>query len=283
MAEVKWVKFKVGTFDGVSFKRIKKAKIGGESYRDKLTAVWFELLDLAGKYNNEGFLYSDELPYGSYEDIAMMIDRDIDEIRLCMEFYITNGMIEIIDDLFLLSNWNKYQNIEGMEKIREQNRVRQKKFYDRKKAEKLECNVTPNVIPNVSITQPNAPRIKNKEERNKNINNTCSNEQAFEHESEHNLNTIDVLFDAFWNVYPRKVGKQRCLNWFKTRKPSERLVEKMIITINLWKKTSEWLKENGRFVPHPYTWLNRGGWEDIPVNNYPTTDDEDENGGLETL
>ena len=44
---VQWIKMKVGMFDGESFKRIKKAKIGGLEFRDKLTAVWFELMDLA--------------------------------------------------------------------------------------------------------------------------------------------------------------------------------------------------------------------------------------------
>lgn len=54
MADVKWIKLKVGMFDGESFKKIKRAKIGGESFRDKLTAVWFELMDLAGKCNHAG-------------------------------------------------------------------------------------------------------------------------------------------------------------------------------------------------------------------------------------
>ena len=45
MDNVQWIKLKVGMFDGESFKKIKKAKIGGESFRDKLTAVWFELMD----------------------------------------------------------------------------------------------------------------------------------------------------------------------------------------------------------------------------------------------
>ena len=53
MAEnVQWIRLKVGMFDGNSFKKIKRAKIGGVSYRDKLTAVWFELLDLAGGSQN---------------------------------------------------------------------------------------------------------------------------------------------------------------------------------------------------------------------------------------
>lgn len=125
---VKWIKIMVGLFDGTSFKRIKKAKIGGESFRDKLTAVWFELLDLGAKCNNGGFLYSDEIPYGSEEDIAIMIDREVDEIKLCLEFYKQNGMIEIIDDLYCLSNWSKYQNTDGLDRIREQNRIRQRRY-----------------------------------------------------------------------------------------------------------------------------------------------------------
>lgn len=127
--DVKWIKVKVGMFDGESFKRIKRAKIGGEKYRDKLTAVWFELMDLAAKCNHGGqFINSREIPYKSIEDIAIMIDRDTDELELCMEFYINDGMVEIIDDVYSLSNWSEYQNEEKLEKIREQKRVSQAKW-----------------------------------------------------------------------------------------------------------------------------------------------------------
>ena len=121
MAEnVQWIKLIVGMFDGESFKRIKRAKIGGESFRDKLEAVWFELMDLAGKCNHDGaFINSREIPYTSLDDIATMIDRETDELKLCMQFYINEGMVEIINDVFMLSNWQKYQNTDGLEKIRE--------------------------------------------------------------------------------------------------------------------------------------------------------------------
>ena len=82
MAEVQWIRFVVGMFDGNSFKRIKRAKIGGVSYRDKLTSVWFELLDLAGKSNANGYLIdNNEIPYRSFEDIATMLDREEKEIE----------------------------------------------------------------------------------------------------------------------------------------------------------------------------------------------------------
>lgn len=148
--DVKWIKLNVGMFDGNSFKKIKKAKIGGESFRDKLTAVWFELLDFAGKCNAGGQLIeSPEIPFASIEDIAILIDREPEELQLCMQFFITNRMISVIDDVYMLTNWSKYQNEDGLERIREQNRIRQKKWYDKQK-------LLPNADLTLGITLPNA-------------------------------------------------------------------------------------------------------------------------------
>lgn len=149
MADVQWIKLIVGMFDGNSFKKIKRAKIGGVSYRDKLTAVWFELLDLAGKSNANGYLIdNNEIPYRSFEDIAIMLDRDEKEIELCMQFFINERMVEIIDDVYCLSNFMRFQNKEGLDKIREQNRLRQAKYRDKQKL--LASNVTSNVTVTVS-------------------------------------------------------------------------------------------------------------------------------------
>lgn len=149
MAEnVQWIRLKVGMFDGNSFKKIKRAKIGGVSYRDKLTAVWFELLDLAGKSNANGYLIdNNEIPYQTFEDIATMLDRDEKEIELCMQFFVNERMIEIIEDVYCLTNFMKYQNQDGLDKIRAQNRERQARFRENQKAKLLEIqnsNVTDN-------------------------------------------------------------------------------------------------------------------------------------------
>lgn len=128
MAEVQWIRFVVGMFDGNSFKRIKRARIGGVPFRDKLTAVWFELLDLAGKSNANGYLIdNNEIPYHSFEDIATMLDREEKEVELCMQYFISERMVEIVDDVYCLTNFIKYQNQDGLEKIREQNRLRKQK------------------------------------------------------------------------------------------------------------------------------------------------------------
>ena len=135
MADVKWIKMMVGMFDGMSFKKIKRAKIGGESFRDKLTAVWFELMDLAGRCNHEGaFVDSTGIPFAGLDDIAIQIDRDEEELKLCMAFYEKEGMVKIENDVYSLVNWGEYQNIEGMDKIRESKRLAQARWRAKQKA-----------------------------------------------------------------------------------------------------------------------------------------------------
>lgn len=76
-----------------------------------------------------------------------------------------------------------------------------------------------------------------------------------------------VGFEAFWTAYPKKIGKDKCRKWFDNKRPTPELIENMIQSVDLQKTTEQWTRENGRFIPHPYTWLNRGGWEDEVTPN----------------
>ena len=161
-------------FDGDSFKRIKRAKIGGEKYRDKLTAVWFELLELAGRCNQGGrFINAKGIPYSTIEDIAIQIDRDADELELCMTFFINDGMIEIVNDIYGLTNWCEYQNLEGLDAIREQTRKRVAKYRENKQRllqeamQDEQCNVTGNVTQALPVTLPSI--IEEEKEEDKEI------------------------------------------------------------------------------------------------------------------
>ena len=74
---------------------------------------------------------------------------------------------------------------------------------------------------------------------------------------------ITIDFDHFWSAYPRKVGKQKCLRWWKSHKPDTALVEKMLAAIARQKLSRQW--QDPQYIPHPYTWLNQGRWEDEPI------------------
>lgn len=250
--DVKWIRFKVGTFDGMSFKRIKKAKIDGVvNLRDKLTAVWFELLDLGGKVNNQGFLVNDELAFRSYDDIAIVLDRTTEEVEMCIKWFINEKMMEITDDILMISNWSKYQNIDGLEKIQLQNRERQARFKERKKQLALEYKG--NVTDNVMVTHGNAkPLIDN---------NSSSQSLSLSLDLDFKEETLEDLFNDFWNNYPRKVSKGQAETTFRKLKPNRELVDIMVLKLQALIKNN-WAKRDKDKIPHASTWLNAKGWED---------------------
>ena len=146
MAEVKWIKIVTDIFDDEKILMIESMPEA-----DSLIVIWFKLLCLAGKQNNSGVLMLGRMPYTD-EMFSTIFRRPINTVRLALQTFEGFGMIEIINDTVTIPNWGKHQNIEGMDKIREQNRIRQKNWYDKQKA-------LPNVRNNVSITQPNATDI----------------------------------------------------------------------------------------------------------------------------
>lgn len=71
-------------------------------------------------------------------------------------------------------------------------------------------------------------------------------------------------FDAFWSAYPRHVGKAEALKAWRRLKP-DLAVQTTIIDALAWqRKLPDWTKEQGRYVPHPATYLNQRRFEDEP-------------------
>lgn len=80
---------------------------------------------------------------------------------------------------------------------------------------------------------------------------------------------LDEFFDRFWAAYPRKEDKQKARKAFERLKPDERLLETMLASIEKQKKSAQWTKDGGQFIPHPTTWLNGCRWEDEMPKNVP--------------
>lgn len=77
-------------------------------------------------------------------------------------------------------------------------------------------------------------------------------------------NRIVELFEKFWSAYPRKVGKGAAEKAFKKYKPDDTLLSVMLSALSAQKRSEQWIKENGKFIPYPATWLNQRRWEDAP-------------------
>ena len=69
-------------------------------------------------------------------------------------------------------------------------------------------------------------------------------------------------FEQFWKAYPRRKGKGAAQRAWDRIKPDGQLFSQILAAIEQQKQGEDWLKENGRFIPHPTTWLNQERWLD---------------------
>lgn len=148
MADVKWIKIVTDIFDDEKIRFIETMPTG-----DELIVIWFRILCLCGKSNNSGFLmFTNKLPY-TEEMLASIFNRDIKIIQFALNTFEHLEMIELVDDKIYVSNWEKYQNLDKLEMIREQTRKRVSKYRESKKLEHSQCG---NVTVTLDVTQCNA-------------------------------------------------------------------------------------------------------------------------------
>lgn len=157
MADVKWIKIATNMFDNRKIKLIEVMPEG-----DAIIAIWFKLLCLAGTTNDSGTVYfTKDIPY-TEEMLASIFNRPLATVRLAIATFKKFEMVEIVDDFIQISNWEKYQNLDGLDKIREQTRKRV--ALHRLKQKTLQSNETQcNVMCNATVTQPNAMKEELKE------------------------------------------------------------------------------------------------------------------------
>ena len=158
MADVKWIKITTDMFDNRKIRHLRRLPDG-----NNIVLIWVMLLTMAGRCNASGMIFLTEtIPYTA-KMLADELDFEESTVKLALSALEQLGMITTSDNgYFTISGWEEHQNIEGMERIREQNKLRQKRWYDKQKELPLAINnpnVRNNVRNNVSITQNNATDI----------------------------------------------------------------------------------------------------------------------------
>lgn len=68
-------------------------------------------------------------------------------------------------------------------------------------------------------------------------------------------------FEAFWFAYPKKVGKMAAYNAWKKHK-RHFTTDKILRSVHTHKKSKDWKKDGGQYVPNPSTYINQHRWED---------------------
>ena len=136
MSDVKWIKLTTNMFDDEKIRLIESMPDA-----DAVLVIWVKLLVQAGRTNANGYIFLNEnIPYTD-EMLATIFNRPLNTVRLALKTFKEFGMIEWDSNGICVANWEKHQNIEGLDKIREQNRLRQAKYRDKQKL-LPESNVT---------------------------------------------------------------------------------------------------------------------------------------------
>lgn len=120
MAEVKWIKIATDIFDDE-----KILLIEGLPDAYAIITVWFKLLCLAGKKNNGGvFLMNDKIPYTD-KMLATIFRMNESTVKLALNAFEQFKMIEIVDGIITIPNWNKHQTLDAYERKKERDRLYQ--------------------------------------------------------------------------------------------------------------------------------------------------------------
>lgn len=118
MPAVKWIKIMTDIFDDEKILMIETLPSS-----DSIIVIWFKLLCLAGKMNNDGvFIMNDRIAYTD-EMLAAIFRRDVQTVRLAMSVFEKYGMIEVVNDVITIPNWNKHQTLDAYEKKKERDRL----------------------------------------------------------------------------------------------------------------------------------------------------------------
>jgi predicted phage replisome organizer len=218
--EVKWIKIVTNIFDDEKIRYIESMPNGNETI-----VIWFRILCLAGKSNTGGLLMmTDRIAY-TEDMLASIFQRDVKSIQLALNIFESLEMIERMDNKIYLTNWEKHQNIDSLEKIRLATKNRVSKHREKQKEIGTTQDVTPcNVTVTPNVTQSNATELELDKERDKEIKNikkygvfenvSLSDDEYSKLEEKNLLSKIDDL-----SAYMKSTGKKykshnaTILNW----------------------------------------------------------------------
>lgn len=145
--------------------------------------------------------------------------------------------IEKVEGGYVILNYKKYRDLKTQEEQRAAVRERVRKHRERKRAE---ADADQSGVTDVTKSNPIQKHMQMQKNRS-----TCPNPD----------------FDRFWEAYPRKVGKKKArASWTKAEGLPP--IDALLVILEAHKKQVSWREENGKYIPHPGTWLNQARWED---------------------
>ena len=137
---------------------------------------------------------------------------------------------------------------------------------------------------NASASEKPCERIENTCDGNAPIPNPIPNPK----EDQKHLVTGVTDFASFWALYPRKTAKAEAQKAWAKLSLDHSLLELITAGLATHIACADWVKEDGKYIPHASTWLNQRRWEDSPkpagnvvkINRHTGFDQRDYTAGL---
>lgn len=233
MADVKWIKITTDIFDDEKILLI-------ESLPDPYAIItcWFKLLCLAGKQNNSGVFMIGRIAYTD-KMLATIFRMNEATVKMALQTFEQFGMVEIVDGVITIPNWNKHQSLDAYEK---------KKAYDRKyRMEQREKQRLLATLSNDDRTESRTTVVVPDKEEDKEEDKDRDKKNNGLHQP--SKADVDAFFESIWELYPVKKGKAQVsdtkrkalynIGFDKVKKAIDRYLEEL-------KKDAAWRKpQNG--------------------------------------
>ena len=117
--DVKWIKITTDIFDDEKILLIEGLP---DSYA--IITVWFKLLCLAGKQNNNGVFMMGRIPYTNAM-LATIFRMKESTVSMALDVFANFEMVEIVEGVITIPNWKKHQSLDAYEKKKERDRLYQ--------------------------------------------------------------------------------------------------------------------------------------------------------------
>ena len=244
-----WLQLSVDFFNSIEIKLLRKIA-GGDTY----TIIYLKML--LASLKDEGKMYFEGIAENIYEEVALLIDEDVDNVKVTMMFLEKKRLIEIheSDEYFL----NQVPSMIGSE-TSSASRMRRLRA-NKKKEELLQSDVEASQCDKDVTEQRNivheSDDIKNKSISRYKIDNTNT------HDSCANDSDLEERFEKIWEQYPNKKGKPKAFISYKKAIKENVTDEEMLKGIESYKKEIKFKNTQKKYIKHGSTWFNNKGWED---------------------
>ena len=122
MSDVNWIKITTNMFEDEKIDYIESMPEA-----DTILMIWVRVLTMAGRSNMGGYiLLTEEIPYTD-EMLAHKFKRQLNTVKFALQTFAKLDMVAFDETGIKIANWDKHQNVQGLERIREQNKIRKQR------------------------------------------------------------------------------------------------------------------------------------------------------------